>query len=59
MTKEASTTTVRVYASTNEVIDLYVKKINAKRAKKGLMKLTKTHVIELAFRKLSLEDGMI
>jgi hypothetical protein len=59
MTKEASTTTVRVYASTNDAIDLYVQKINAKRTKKGLMKLTKTHVIDLAIRKLTIEDGMV
>jgi hypothetical protein len=59
MTKEAINTTVRVYTSTNETLDLYVQKINTKRTKKGLMKLTKTHVIDLAIRKLSLEDGMI
>jgi hypothetical protein len=59
MPRDTKHTTVRVYMSTNEAIDSYVKKINAKRTKKGLMKLTKTHVIDLAIRKLTIEDGMV
>ena len=58
MSKDARHTTVRVYMSTNETLDAYVKKVNDKREKKGLMKLTKTHVIDLAIRQLTLEDGM-
>ena len=53
-----TTTTVRVYIGTNDFIDAYVEKINAERAKKGLMKLTKTHAIDLAVRKLTMKDGM-
>jgi len=53
-----STTTVRVYSETNKCIDEYVLKVNDQRVKKGLMKLTKTHVIDLAIRKLIIKDGL-
>lgn len=58
MAKNVSTTTVRVYLSTNDELDSYVKKANAKRIKAGLMKITKTHVIDLAIRNLGLEAGL-
>lgn len=58
MPKETNHTTVRVYASTNEAIDAYVNDVNKRREKLGMMKLTKTHVIDMAVRKLTIKDGI-
>ena len=51
-------TNVRVLGSTNKLIDDYETRVNAARAKKGMFKLTKMQVIDIAVKKLKDKDGM-
>lgn len=51
-------TNVRVLASTKKLIDDFETRINAARTKKGMFRLSKMQVVDIAVKKLKDQDGM-
>jgi hypothetical protein len=53
-----ASTTMRVFDFTKDAVDIYVKSVNTKRARKGKPPLNKTDVLALAVKNLTVEMGV-